>query len=218
MILLFKWDDSRIQTPLSKRHRARYVFAHHESSRDLLLRAIYRQPVYAPSAVIAQGYTRKFRFLPEAPGYVMVSECYRVFCYQSFPVFPSLLRGINAIFQHNRSYIYVCNILSPFNLVTSYFGLLFTSSDKILQPTAVKDPKSLVELYRNGAINAKKAGFDGVEREYYRFTLHIMRTNILFFGKSTEVMAISFINSLTPRPINAQTHMEALWLTALGLP
>jgi 2,4-dienoyl-CoA reductase-like NADH-dependent reductase (Old Yellow Enzyme family) len=36
-----------------------------------------------------------------------------------------------------------------------------------LQPTAIEDPKTLVELYRNGAVNAKEAGFDGVEREYY---------------------------------------------------
>lgn len=30
-------------------------------------------------------------------------------------------------------------------------------------PTAIEDPKDLVELYRQGAINAKAAGFDGVE-------------------------------------------------------
>ena len=32
------------------------------------------QPVYAPSAIAARGYTRKFRFLPGAPGYVTVSR------------------------------------------------------------------------------------------------------------------------------------------------
>jgi len=32
-----------------------------------------------------------------------------------------------------------------------------------MQPTAIEDPKTLVELYRNAAINAKEAGFDGVE-------------------------------------------------------
>jgi 2,4-dienoyl-CoA reductase-like NADH-dependent reductase (Old Yellow Enzyme family) len=58
-------------------------------------------PVYAPSAIVARGYTRKFRFLPGTPGYVM--------------------------------------------------------------PTAIEDPRELVELYRNGAVNAKEAGFDGVE-------------------------------------------------------
>ena len=34
-----------------------------------------------------------------------------------------------------------------------------------MQPTAIEDPKTLVELYRNAAINAKEAGFDGVERK-----------------------------------------------------
>lgn len=29
--------------------------------------------MYAPSAIVARGYTRKFRFLPGAPGYVTVS-------------------------------------------------------------------------------------------------------------------------------------------------
>lgn len=33
------------------------------------------------------------------------------------------------------------------------------------QPTAIDDPKRVVELYRTAAINAKEAGFDGVERE-----------------------------------------------------
>ena len=32
-----------------------------------------------------------------------------------------------------------------------------------LQPTAIDDPKVLIELYRSAAINAKEAGFDGVE-------------------------------------------------------
>ncbi|KAF7984581.1 hypothetical protein HWV62_13807 [Athelia sp. TMB] len=31
------------------------------------------------------------------------------------------------------------------------------------QPTAIEDPKVLIELFRQGAINAKAAGFDGVE-------------------------------------------------------
>jgi hypothetical protein len=31
-------------------------------------------PVYAPSAIVARGYTRKFRFLSGTPGYVKVSE------------------------------------------------------------------------------------------------------------------------------------------------
>jgi len=56
-------------------------------------------PVYAPSAILAQG--GKFRFLPGTPGYVT--------------------------------------------------------------PTAVEDPWTLVALFKEAAINAKDAGFDGVE-------------------------------------------------------
>ncbi|KIK59288.1 hypothetical protein GYMLUDRAFT_245363 [Collybiopsis luxurians FD-317 M1] len=57
------------------------------------------QPVYAPSAISAQG--GKFRFLPGAPGYVT--------------------------------------------------------------PTAIDDPTVLLDLFEQAAINAKQAGFDGVE-------------------------------------------------------
>ena len=43
--------------------------------------------------------------------------------------------------------------------------LFIALSDPNLQPTAIEDPKTLVDLYRNGAVNAKEAGFDGVERK-----------------------------------------------------
>ncbi|PPQ90289.1 hypothetical protein CVT25_013113 [Psilocybe cyanescens] len=33
----------------------------------------------------------------------------------------------------------------------------------VLQPTAIEDPWTLVELFKNAAVNAKRAGFDGVE-------------------------------------------------------
>jgi hypothetical protein len=39
---------------------------------------IYAQPVYAPSAIVARGYAHKFRFLPENPGYVVVSKYCRL--------------------------------------------------------------------------------------------------------------------------------------------
>jgi 2,4-dienoyl-CoA reductase-like NADH-dependent reductase (Old Yellow Enzyme family) len=35
-----------------------------------------------------------------------------------------------------------------------------------LQPTAIEDPTSLILLYKEAAINAKEAGFDGVEGAY----------------------------------------------------
>ena len=34
-----------------------------------------------------------------------------------------------------------------------------------LQPTVLPDPWTIIELYKQAAINAKEAGFDGVERE-----------------------------------------------------
>ena len=32
-----------------------------------------------------------------------------------------------------------------------------------IQPTAVEDPRTIVEQFKKAAINAKEAGFDGVE-------------------------------------------------------
>ena len=36
-----------------------------------------------------------------------------------------------------------------------------------LQPTEVPDPTILIQQFKNAAINAKEAGFDGVERVYF---------------------------------------------------
>jgi 2,4-dienoyl-CoA reductase-like NADH-dependent reductase (Old Yellow Enzyme family) len=33
-------------------------------------------------------------------------------------------------------------------------------------PTEIDDPRKIIELFRKGAVNAKEAGFDGVEREW----------------------------------------------------
>ena len=35
----------------------------------------------------------------------------------------------------------------------------------LVQPTPIENPWALVEEFRQAAINAKKAGFDGVERK-----------------------------------------------------
>jgi 2,4-dienoyl-CoA reductase-like NADH-dependent reductase (Old Yellow Enzyme family) len=43
------------------------------------------------------------------------------------------------------------------------------STDRSLilpQPTELSDPRVVIEEYRKAAVNAKKAGFDGVERTY----------------------------------------------------
>jgi 2,4-dienoyl-CoA reductase-like NADH-dependent reductase (Old Yellow Enzyme family) len=51
----------------------------------------------------------------------------------------------------------------------SRYARLPLSTDRSLilpQPTELSDPRVVIEEYRKAAVNAKKAGFDGVERTY----------------------------------------------------
>jgi len=40
---------------------------------------------------------------------------------------------------------------------------IYWVSTPLLQPTAVEDPWTLIALFKQATINAKEAGFDGVE-------------------------------------------------------
>ncbi|KAF8958018.1 hypothetical protein BDZ97DRAFT_1762455 [Flammula alnicola] len=57
-------------------------------------------------------------------------------------------------------------------------------------PTAVEDPRVIIEQFKHAAINAKKAGFDGVERSVEnrsRFGLEVLKVLVEVFGRDVAI-------------------------------
>ena len=57
--------------------------------------------------------------------------------------------------------------LAPIVRLLSFKCRLAAHLEFCHKPTAVEDPRILVEQFRHAAFNAKKAGFDGVERRTF---------------------------------------------------
>jgi hypothetical protein len=88
-----------------------------------------------------------------------------------------------------------------------------------LQPVAVDDPRTLIDLYKQAAINAKEAGFDGVEREQSTsLSKKDHLSSLCFFILQFIVRAgISYISSWTPRQTTELMHTAAPLRIVLAL-
>jgi 2,4-dienoyl-CoA reductase-like NADH-dependent reductase (Old Yellow Enzyme family) len=51
---------------------------------------------------------------------------------------------------------------------------LFIQSLNPLQPTAIDDPQIIIDQFKQAAINAKEAGFDGVECAVFFLSIDVM--------------------------------------------
>lgn len=76
-------------------------------------------------------------------------------------------------------------------------------------PTAIDDPEDFINLFRKAAVNAKTAGFDGVESELLRFGSCCTEANVLNDSTSSRRQRLS--DPSVPRHYLEPTYRQVGW-------